>query len=171
MADGSAGVAVSLADNFKQPSYLGYVAIIRIMVGYHFLTVAWPKVTGGFLNGQRLPAQLLGTIARDPIGWHRDFIRSVVIPHPHLFSYLVAFGELAIGLSLLTGCLVRVSSVFGAFHNLNIYLAVALPRGGATVGLNRLFIILEVLFVITAAGRALGLDGLLKKKYPRNPLF
>jgi uncharacterized membrane protein YphA (DoxX/SURF4 family) len=162
---------MSLASNFKQPSYLGYMAIVRIMVGYHFLTAAWPKVTGDFLNGKRLPAQLMRTVTKDPFGWHRDFIHSVVIPHPHFFSYLVAFGELAIAISLLTGCLVRVSAAFAAFHNLNIYLAVAYFAGGSQAGLNRLFIVLDILFVIAAAGRALGLDGLLKERFPRTPLF
>ena len=28
-----------LADNFRQNTTLGYVAILRIMVGYHFLLV------------------------------------------------------------------------------------------------------------------------------------
>lgn len=85
------------------------------------------------------------------------------------FSQLVAYGELAIGLALLTGCLVRVASSFGAFHNLNIYLAVA--DSGADFALGRMYVLLHIIFVITAAGRLLGLDAWLHRKFPRAPVF
>ena len=159
-----------LAENFRQNTALGYVAILRIMVGYHFLVVGLGKLTGGFLSGEALPRTLSG-VADDPISWHRDFILGVVVPNADVFSYLVCFGELAIAFSLLSGCLVRISSLFGAFYNLNIYLAVAIPSGGAQVGINRIFIILHLVFVAVSAGRALGLDGYLKKKFPRCWLF
>lgn len=159
-----------LADNFKQNTALGYVAILRIMVGYHFLVVGLGKLSGNFLNGEALPRTLSG-VTDDPISWHRDFIVGVVVPNADVFSYLICFGELAIAFSLLSGCLVRIASSFGAFYNLNIYLAIAIPRGGATVGINRIFIILHLVFVAVSAGRALGLDGYLKKKFPRSWLF
>ncbi len=159
-----------LADNFRQSTYLGYVAILRIFVGYHFLVVGLRKLSGNFLDGESLLRTLSG-IADDPISWHREFILGVVVPNTDVFSYLVCFGELAIAVSLLSGCLVRMSSLFGAFYNLNIYLAVAIPAGGAQVGINRIFIILHLVFVAVSAGRALGLDGHLKKKFPRSWLF
>ena len=51
-----------LASNFKQPTYLGYLALLRILVGVLFLLVAWPKVSGRFLGGEVLPGQLLNGI-------------------------------------------------------------------------------------------------------------
>ena len=48
-------VGGSLASNFKQPTYLGYLALLRILV-------AWPKVSGRFLSGDVLPRQLLNGI-------------------------------------------------------------------------------------------------------------
>ena len=129
--------------NFQQNTYLGYLAIVRIMVGYHFLGASWGKISRGFWSGESLPRQLATTVVDDPIALHRAFIETVVIPNPAFFSSLVAFGELAIALSLLSGCLVRVASSFGAFHNLNIYLAIAIPNGGPQVGLNRIFIVLH----------------------------
>ena len=160
-----------LVGNFEQNTYAGYLAIARILVGYHFLDVGWRKVSRGFSLGESLPRQLAGAV-NDPIGWHQDFILNVVIPNPVFFGNLVAFGELAIGIALLTGCLVRVASVFGAFHNFNILFAVAIPEGsGSQVALNRLYIFLHVVFVMASAGRSLGLDGWLKKKFPRWWLF
>jgi thiosulfate dehydrogenase (quinone) large subunit len=162
---------MTLADNFKQKTYLGYLAILRIAVGYHFLTAAWPKVTGKFLNGQTLADELAKTAVKDPFAWHRSFILGLVVPHAHFFSHLVAFGELAIGLSLLFGCLVRISAAFGAFHNLNILLSIAIANGGPQLGINRIFILLQLVFVFSSPGLSFGLDGLLKRWFPNSRLF
>lgn len=69
------------------------------------------------------------------------------------------------------GCLVCVSAAFGVFNNLNILLAIAIPAGGAQVPINLYFITAELVFISSAAGRSLGLDGLLKSAFPRSPLF
>ncbi len=161
----------SIASNFKQPTYLGYLALLRILVGVLFLLVAWPKVSGRFLNGDVLPRQLLNGIQKDPLAWHRAFIEGVVIPHGHLFSYLSAFGEISIALSLVVGCLVRISSLFGALYNFNIMFSVAYAAGGGTVNYNRVLILLHLIFVSASAGRSLGIDGLLKRRFPRMWLF
>lgn len=165
---------MSIAGNFKQSTALGYLALVRILVGIQFFIVAWPKVTGGrFLHsgGRALAGQLMQGAAKDPLAWHRAFIEGFVIPHANSFSYLVAFGELAIALSLIFGCLVRVSSFFGAIHNANIYYALGFAAGGATLNYNRLLILLHIVFIFSAAGRAIGIDALLHKKYPRSPFF
>lgn len=151
--------------NFREPTYLGYLALIRIAIGYHFVLASWPKVQSGFGG---LGDQLLSGVRADTFGWYRAFIVDWVVPNASWFSYVVAYGELAIGISLLTGCLVRVSSAFGAFHNLNILLAIAT---GPQVGLNRLFVIAQLVFVASSAGRAVGVDGWLHKRWPRSPLF
>jgi thiosulfate dehydrogenase (quinone) large subunit len=161
----------SLANNFKQPTYLGYLALVRILVGVLFLLVAWPKVSGRFLTGEVLPRQLLNGIQKDPLSWHRAFIEGVVVPHGHFFSYLSAFGEISIGISLVVGCLVRISSLFGAFYNFNILFSVAYAAGGGTVNYNRVLILLHLIFVSASAGRSLGIDGLLKRRFRRTWLF
>jgi thiosulfate dehydrogenase [quinone] large subunit len=162
---------MGLVSNFKQNTWLGYLALIRIAVGYHFVTVALPKLSSGYLNGKLMANQLAGGLAKDPLAWHRAFIQMQVIPHAHFFNYLTAFGELAIGVSLLTGCLVRVASLFGAFYQANIFLSIGFAAGGALFALNRLYILLHLIFVFAAAGRSLGLDCILKKAFPRSWLF
>jgi thiosulfate dehydrogenase [quinone] large subunit len=162
---------MSLASNFKHPTYLGYMAILRIAVGYHFITAAWPKVTGPFVTGRILADELVKTVVKDPLAFHRAFILGFVVPHAHFFGHLIAFGEMAIGISLVTGCLVRISSLFGAFHNLNICLAIAVANGGPQLGINRIFIILQLIFALSGAGRSLGIDGILKKRFPNSILF
>jgi thiosulfate dehydrogenase [quinone] large subunit len=157
---------MDLKSNFKQPTYLGYLALLRIAVGYHFIMASWPKITGPFVQGHILAEELTKTVVKDPFAWHRAFILGVVVPNSHFFSNLVAFGEMAIGISLLVGCLVRVSSLFGAFHNFNILFAIGIAGGPAQVGINRIFIVLHLVFVMASAGRSLGLDGLLHRRFP-----
>lgn len=161
----------SFAGNFKQSTYLGYLALLRILVGVLFLLVAWPKVSGRFLSGEVLPRQLLNGIQKDPLAWHRAFIEGFVVPRGHFFSYLSAFGEISIGLSLLVGFLVRISSLFGAFYNFNILFSVAYAAGGGTVNYNWVLILMHLIFVSASAGRSLGVDGLLKRRFPRAWLF
>ncbi|MBI4463456.1 MAG: DoxX family membrane protein [Acidobacteria bacterium] len=160
-----------LASHLKQTTYLGYLVLPRLAVGYFFLHGGWAKFRPGFLSGEGLIRQLAEPVLQDPILWHRDFIQGTVIPNAHVFSYLVCFGEIAIGVSLLVGCLVRLSSVFGAFHNLNILLAIAVGGGPTQLGLNLICIPLHIIFVFASAGRVLGIDGILKSKFPLCRLF
>src|SRR5580700_2352913 len=41
-------------------------------------------------------------------------LKGFVLPHGTLIAFLVAYGEMAIGVSLVTGILVRTASLFGA---------------------------------------------------------
>jgi len=159
---------------FQTRTWLGYLALVRILVGIQFLLVAWPKVAGGrflTLGGKAFADQLSRAAPHDPLQWHRAFLTGFVIPHAHSFSYLVAFGETAIAISLITGCLVRVSSCFGAFHNANIYFALGYAAGGPMLYWNQLLILLHIVFVLASAGRALGIDGLLAKRFRNSWLF
>jgi uncharacterized membrane protein YphA (DoxX/SURF4 family) len=162
---------MSLSENFKQNTYLGYVAILRILLGFHFLGTGFEKFFGSFLTGRPLITDLMRGAPKDPFAWHRGFILGFVVPHLHFFSYLVTFGEIAIGTSLLLGCLVRISSSFGTFHNLNILLAIGWGGPSSVLGINRTFILLHLVFVLSSAGRALGIDGFLHKRFPASPLF
>jgi thiosulfate dehydrogenase [quinone] large subunit len=165
------GLKNSFAENFKLRTYLGYIALVRILLGYHFLGTGFVKFFGNFLSGRPLLTDLTRGGPKDPLSWHHAFIMGFVVPHVHFFSYLVTFGEIAIGISLLLGCLVRVSSSFGAFHNMNIWLAIGWGGPGSVIGLNRTFVLLHLIFVFSSAGRALGIDGFLHRKFPRTKLF
>ncbi len=161
---------MSFLDHFRQRTYLVYLALPRIVAGWFFFQFGFQKFNSRFLSGQQLSRQLAAA-ANDPWAWHRGFILNTVAPHAHLFAYIVSFGEMAIGLSLMAGLLVRLSSLFGLFHNLNIYFAIALPNGGPQVGLNRIYIALEIVFIFASAGRALGVDAILEQRFPRSWLF
>ena len=161
---------MSILDQFKERTSLIYLAIPRFVIGYYYLRVGPGKLSDKFLSGQPL-SERFTEIAADPFSWHHSFITDFVVPHAEFFAHLVAFGEVAIGVSLILGCLVRLSSSFGAFHSLNILLAIGIPAGGASFGVNLMFFVMQLMFVFSSPGRVLGLDGLLKKRFPKSRLF
>ena len=103
---------------FKRRTCLGYIALVRILLGYHFLGTGSEKFFGNVLSGKTLLNDLTRGVPKYPFAWYSAFIMGFVVPHVHFFSCLVTFGEIAIGISLLVGCLVWVSSSFGAVHNM-----------------------------------------------------
>ena len=46
-----------------------------------------------------------------------------MIPNAGVFAYLVAFGEMLVGLGLIFGCLTGVAALFGLFINVNFLLS------------------------------------------------
>jgi hypothetical protein len=58
------GLKTSLAENFKLRTYLGYIALVRILLGYHFLGTGFDKFFGNFLNGRTLLNDLTREVPR-----------------------------------------------------------------------------------------------------------
>lgn len=75
----------------------------------------------------------------------------MVIPNAALFSYLVVFGEIAVGLALILGLFTGIAAFFGAFMNASFIFA-------GTAGANPLMFILAILLVM--AWRVAGYWGL-----------
>ena len=46
-----------------------------------------------------------------------------MLPHPVLWSYLVAFGETLVGIALIVGLFTGMAAFFGSFMNVNYLLA------------------------------------------------
>lgn len=57
------------------------------------------------------------------VSFYLPFLKNVVVPHATAFAYFVGVGEFMIGISLLTGVLVRPASIAGAFFMVNLILA------------------------------------------------
>ena len=54
----------SLKRQYREKTFLAYLAIVRIFVGYHFISVSWGKVSGTFLSGEGLPRMLADVAER-----------------------------------------------------------------------------------------------------------
>ena len=109
------------------------IAILRIAVGCLFLIFGQYKVFGtqftlhgGFefwinrflQNGEAYPFMV-------PV------LQKFVLPHATAIAFLVAYGELAIGLALILGILVRTASAFGLVYMLSLLFSSNYPGAHA----------------------------------------
>src|ERR1700730_4390163 len=98
------------------------LAFLRIGVGAFFLIFGEYKVFGTqfTLHGgfQFWITKFLQEGGAYP--FLTSILRSFVLPHATPIAFLVAYGELAIGISLVLGILVREASVCGAVYMLTL---------------------------------------------------
>lgn len=106
---------------------------IRIFLGFEWTTAALHKITGtGWLDGgAALKGFWTGAVAIPDTGraaitfdWYREFLNFLLNNDAYTwFAPLVAFGELAVGVGLLVGCLTGIAAFFGALMNMSFLLA------------------------------------------------
>ncbi|WP_138415200.1 DoxX family protein [Aquibacillus sediminis] len=106
--------------------------IIRLYLGYTWLTSGWGKLTSpawtGSESGTALKGFLGGTLSKaeeggDVSGWYAAFLESFVMPNASFFSYLVAIGEVLVGLGLIVGLLTGIAAFFGSIMNVSFLFA------------------------------------------------
>jgi thiosulfate dehydrogenase (quinone) large subunit len=73
--------------------------------------------------------------------WYASFLHSIVVPNAGVFSYLVACGEILVGLGLIFGCFAGIAAVFGLLLNINFMLSGVMDPNLVT-GAETLFLIL-----------------------------
>jgi thiosulfate dehydrogenase (quinone) large subunit len=138
-------------------------AIVRILTGVLFVAEGLSKISGHFVRGGF--AGPLGGIAASSFPFWRQFLETVVVPRAGFFAWVVALGELAVGVGLLVGFLTRIAAGGGALLMLAIALGQARPGPGAswddwiTSGLTpKLALLLLVLLCAVDPGKIWGLD-------------
>jgi thiosulfate dehydrogenase [quinone] large subunit len=107
--------------------------LLRLYVGWEWTVAGWGKVTNpvwvgpkagiaveGFLNGALTKT---GGQHPDVALWYAAFINNVAIPNSVTFSYLVAYGELFVGIALILGLFTGIAAFFGSFMNMNYLFA------------------------------------------------
>ncbi len=161
----------------QEKTCLGFFALLRVFIGYSFLTAGWQKYLGGWLNPSTGSAPLTGVLSNwlsgatpMPPGWYRNFLVDIAVPNAHLFGILVCLGEVFVGALLLLGLCTRLSGLLGAFMCLNYYLA-ARHTVGAVGLVNETFVVANLLLLLSAAGRAWGIDWFLHRSMPKSPLW
>lgn len=147
--------------NLKERTFLAYIAVLRIYIGYYFLQQGIKKYHRNFPKGDWIARQIGDIPALDLYPWYKTFLQSYVAPHSELFGYLVTFGEIAVGGCLVIGLLTRFSALMGLFLVVNYCLGPGMARGGAMLAQQQTFMVSLVIFVLSNPGRVLGLDGLL----------
>ena len=136
--------------------------VLRLWLGWKWLEAGWGKVqnpawTGpnaggaiqGFVNGA---ISKTGGEHPDVPGWYAAFLQNVVLPNASLWSHLVAYGEVLVGIALVLGLFTGIAAFFGGFMNFNYLLA-------GTVSTNpMMFLVGALLMLAWKTAGWLGLD-------------
>ncbi|MBI2645070.1 DoxX family membrane protein [Candidatus Uhrbacteria bacterium] len=146
---------------FSHTGFAWFWLIIRVYVGWQWLVAGWGKVispawTGsgagsvirGFVSGA---LQKTGGAHPDVSGWYASFLSNVVSPQSQIFSFVVAYGELLVGLGLILGAFVGIAAFFGIFMNANYLFA-------GTISINPMLLLIQIFLVL--AWRTAGWYGL-----------
>jgi NADH dehydrogenase len=147
--------------NLKERTYLWYISVLRIYIGYYLLQQGIRKFLRDFPKGDWIGRQIGDIATLDLYPWYKAFLQKYVVPHSELFGYLVMVGEIAVGACLLLGLFTRLNAGVGLFMLINYYLGPGMARGGASLAQQQTFIVALVIFILANPGRTLGLDGLL----------
>jgi len=136
--------------------------LLRLYVGYQWIAAGWEKLTSGAWVGPQAGSAIQGFLKGvvqnaggahpSVLGWYAYLINAVPLAHPVIFSYLITFGELAVGAGLILGAFTGIAAFFGILMNFNYLFAGA-------VSINPLLLLIE-LFLMLAWRNAgwLGLD-------------
>jgi thiosulfate dehydrogenase [quinone] large subunit len=85
-------------------------------------------------------------------------LKSFVLPHATAIAFLVAYGELAIGLALVLGICVRLASAFGCVYMLTLLFSSNYPGANAPMwqyfGASLDHLVLALCFAAFVAGRS-----------------
>jgi thiosulfate dehydrogenase (quinone) large subunit len=94
---------------------------LRIAVGILFVILAEYKVLGTqFTLGGGFQYWINRFIADGAYPFMVPVLKNFVLPHATPIAFLVAYGELAIGISLVSGLLARTASACGAVYMLSL---------------------------------------------------
>lgn len=133
----------------------GLLTILRLYLGYAWLTAGFHKLTGGFDVTGFLKGAITNPV-KGPDGsvvysTYVAFLKSFALPNAHLFNTIVPLGEFLVGLGLILGCLTTAAMFFGLVMNFSYLTA-------GTVSTNPMDILLGV--IILFAGLNAGKFGL-----------
>lgn len=144
----------------QNPKFAWFWLVVRVYVGWEWLvagmeklhSAAWIGKDAGLAVTSFVQASLgkIGGPHPDVQNWYAWFLGHIVLPHPAFWSYLVTFGELAVGVALVLGIFTGFAAFFGIFMNFNYLLA-------GTVSTNPILLMLTMGLIL--AWRVAGFFG------------
>lgn len=96
--------------------------IIRVYVGWEWLVAGWKKLQNPIWIGAKAGIALRSYVSfavtkvsgqhPDVQNWYAWFLHGVILPHAQAFSYVVTFGEIAVGFGLILGTFTDIAAFF-----------------------------------------------------------
>lgn len=142
------------------------LTMIRIWVGYKWLTAGWSKLTGGFDASGFIKGAIAKSAGEHPPvqGWWAAFLEHAALPGVKFFNIIVPLGEFLVGLGLILGTFTTFAALMGLVMNFAYLFSGSISTNGQ--------LLLEFLLILSAANAGkIGLDRwlmpLLKRKFGR----
>lgn len=137
----------------------GVLALARIGVGYLWIqNVSWKDPSNDFAALRSFTQLAVDRPVFPPYAW---LVENVVLPNMVLFGWVTLLVEAGLGAFLLVGLATRLWALIGVAQSLAIALAV-LNTPHEWPWAYYLMILIHLAFFATAAGRAYGVDGVLR---------
>ncbi|MEP7000289.1 MAG: DoxX family protein [bacterium] len=134
------------------------LAAFRIAVGVYWLYEQHWKLPPDF--GLHDPRGLMFAFRESAtyptIHLYGAFIQDVVIPHFHLFAWLLLLTETVIGLSILLGAWTKIGAFLGVIQAVNLLVAQASTPEGPWI--YAAILAVNLLVLVTPSDRALSVD-------------
>lgn len=135
--------------------------VLRVYLGWLWIDAGWHKVTSPAWTGEGAGTAVSGFLNRaislstgdapTVTAWYAWIVENIFLPAAPVFSYLVAYGELLIGIALVLGFLTGLMAFLGGLMNVSFMLA-------GTLSSNPIMFILATWLVL--AWRTAGYYGL-----------
>ena len=134
------------------------LAGLRIAVGILFLIFGEYKVFGTqFTIGGGFQYWINRFLDEGAYPFMVPVLKNFVLPHARLIAFLVAYGELAIGIALVLGILVRPASICGLIYMLSLLFSANYPGPDAAFwqyfGASLEHLVLALCFAAFALGK------------------
>lgn len=152
----------------RNSQFMGIIlTFLRVYLGYTWLTAGWGKLTGdGFNASGYLKGAIGKATGEHPAvqGWWASFLENVALPNSELFTFLVMWGEILVGIALILGIFTTFATLMGLTMNFAFLFS-------GTVSTNPQMVIIGILILVAGYNAAkFGLDRwvlpLMKKQFP-----
>ncbi|MUV37100.1 Thiosulfate dehydrogenase (quinone) [Lentibacillus sp. JNUCC-1] len=132
----------------------GILAFVRIYIGLAWLTAGLGKVSAGFDASGFIQGAIAGAGGEHPAvqGWWAVFLENVALPNAGVFSFMVAWGEVLVGIALILGLFTNFAALMGITMNFAFLFS-------GTVSTNAQMVLLTIFLIIAGANAGrYGLD-------------
>lgn len=122
------------------------LTVLRVYIGYEWLTAGWGKLTGNFDAGGFLQGAIAKAAGDHPAvqGWWAAFLEHAALPGVKFFNFLIPVGEVLVGLGLILGTFTTFAALMGLVMNAAFLLS-------GTVSTNVQMLLIQVLIIVAAA--------------------
>lgn len=133
----------------------GILAVIRIYIGYAWITAGIGKISSGGFDASGFIQGAIASAGGDHPAvqsWWATFLETVALPNAEMFSFMVMWGEVLVGFALILGLFTNFAALMGMTMNFAFLFS-------GTVSTNAQMVLLTMFLVVTGynAGR-FGLD-------------